>query len=199
MLVIFLKEIGRLVNLRSLQLSIPHDVEEAVKQAYGIPAEISSLTKLEDLHLIRIGLSGPIPAAISCLKNLRRLNLDNNFLNGPIPAEFTKLSAMRELHLHSNELNGSIPAAISHLTDLSSIRLAHNKLSGSIPAAASALKKLRELTVEGNHDLSGPIPSVLTSLSFETKSEHQFVKTVPGTVGLCCINNDSSDYDLCDS
>ena len=71
--------------------------------------------------------------------------------------------------MHSNELNGSIPAAISHLTDLSSIRLAHNKLSGSIPAAASALKKLRELTVEGNHDLSGPIPSVLTLLTTSTR------------------------------
>ena len=56
---IFLKEIGRLVNLRSLQLSIPYGVEKDVKQAYGIPAEISSLTKLEHLELARIGLSGP--------------------------------------------------------------------------------------------------------------------------------------------
>ena len=104
-----LKELGRLVNLEALALQRLPRLPWLEKQAYGIPAVIFSLTKLEILTLVRVGLSGPIPAAISSLKNLGELRLDGNHLNGSIPAEIAKITVMRKLWLNDNELKVPFP------------------------------------------------------------------------------------------
>ncbi len=191
------KSIGRLVNLRVLILK---SGQRLPKQASwgGIPEEIFTLTKLEKLQLVRLGLSGPVPAAISSLRKVRELRLDSNNLNGPIPSEIAKLKAMRRMWLNYNELNGSIPPAISQLAFLSALRVNNNRLSGSIPAAVSALTNMKELRISDNPHLSGPIPSELVSLTAMADldiSKTGVSKPFPARIGSCCMFNDSGVYD----
>ena len=76
-----------------------------------IPAELGSLSYLEELYLSENELSGEIPAELGSLSNLIYLHLYDNELSGEIPAELGSLSYLRDLYLHSNELSGCVPSS----------------------------------------------------------------------------------------
>ena len=129
-----------------------------------IPAELASLSNLENMILNYNELSGEIPAELGSLSNLEWLELGGNELSGEIPAELGSLSNLIVLFLYGNELSGEIPAELGSLSNLEWLYLGFNRLSGEIPAELGSLSNLSELTLNDN-ELRGEIPAELGSLS----------------------------------
>ena len=137
----------------------------------GLPAELGSLTNLEELVLSNNRLGGGIPAELGDLNNLRVLNLTLNDLSGSVPVELADLTSLEILGLGGNRLSGSIPTELGELSNLATLALWSNRLSGSIPAELGDLTNLETLSLSGpnfvpfRNRLSGSIPTELGDLT----------------------------------
>ena len=69
-----------------------------------------------------------------------------------------------ELRLSANGLTGTIGAELGVLIHLMALYLWDNELSGAIPAELGDLTNLQELKLNGNTDLTGPLPLGLMNL-----------------------------------
>ena len=151
------KEIGKLINLQSLNLTFN-------KLSGKIPKEIGKLTNLKALSLCNNQLSGEIPKEIGKLINLRCLSLSNNKLTGEIPKEIGKLINLEWLYLNDNKLTGEIPKEIGKLINLEWLYLYNNLLSGVIPKEIGKLINLKHLCLNNNL-LLGEIPKEIQELT----------------------------------
>ena len=132
-----------------------------------IPRELAQLQNLTSLFLFENQLTGSIPPEIAQLQNLTRLYLGANQLTGSISPEIAQLQNLTQLDLGENQLTGSIPPEIARLEHLTELYLNHNELTGNIPGTFSDLVNLSTLALTGNPDMSGTLPSTLTSLNME--------------------------------
>ncbi len=73
----------------------------------------------------------------------------------------TRGGRVYDLSLRDNNLVGTIPPELGGLTELFSLALDGNKLSGPIPAELSKFKRLRDLFLGRNPEISGRIPAEL--------------------------------------
>ena len=70
-----------------------------------LPAELGSLTALQNLELIGNNLTGPLPAELGSLVNLKVLTLEKNAgLSGPLPLELTNLTNLSQFRFHDTGL-----------------------------------------------------------------------------------------------
>ena len=149
--------LGDLTNLFDLDL--------AQNELSGeIPAALGDLTNLETLYLNQNDLSGEIPAALG-LTNLLKLDLSQNDLSGEIPAELADLTNLQILDLSQNDLSEEIPAELGDLTSLQQLSLSENGLTGAIPTELADLANIQKLYLNGNADLTGPLPLDLMNLN----------------------------------
>ena len=123
-----------------------------------------SIPELEELHLDRNQLTGPIPPDLGRLTNLQVLNLAGNELTEGIPPELGRLTNLQALDLAGNELVGEIPAELGNLRNLMLLQARGNHLSGEIPSELGKLTNLRGLGLTLNQ-LSGEIPASLGDLA----------------------------------
>ena len=70
------------------------------------------------LYLPINNLSGEIPAELGSLSNLEQLTLDHNELSGEIPPELGSLSNLTHLSLSGNELSGCVPSSLEDQLNL---------------------------------------------------------------------------------
>ena len=68
---------------------------------------------------------------------------------------------VKYLQLRENNLVGQIPPELGGLVELFILSLGSNNLSGPIPAELSKFKRLRDLYVGRNHEISGRLPPEL--------------------------------------
>ncbi|MXX71652.1 MAG: hypothetical protein F4Y73_07300, partial [Gemmatimonadetes bacterium] len=66
-----------------------------------------------------------------------------------------------DLRLYDNNLVGTIPPELGGLDELFILSLGDNKLSGPIPPELSKLRRLRDLLLYGNAEISGRLPPEL--------------------------------------
>uniref|UniRef100_A0A7N0T7T2 Uncharacterized protein n=2 Tax=Kalanchoe fedtschenkoi TaxID=63787 RepID=A0A7N0T7T2_KALFE len=74
----------------------------------SLSPNIANLTALTDLWLGDNNLTGPIPD-ISSLKRLQKLHLENNQFSGEIPQSLVGMTTLTELFLQNNNLTGEVP------------------------------------------------------------------------------------------
>ena len=129
----------------------------------AIPAQLSDLTRLQELDLAANQLTGSIPSALGNLSNLTVLDLDTNQLSGSLPSELGNLSNLRKLAISENGLSGALPAELGNLSNLAELYLWGNEFSGEIPSELGSLSNLRELSLQDNQ-LTGAIPPELGRL-----------------------------------
>ena len=135
-----------LMNLSGNQLTGP------------IPPELGLLTGLKEIYLSVNRLSGTIPPELGQMSSLEWIFLDNNELSGSIPPELARLTNLERLDLNDNSLTGTIPAGFGQLTNLGSLVLSENELEGTVPGEIGSLPRLYIMQLDGNADLSGPLP-----------------------------------------
>ena len=129
-----------------------------------IPGEIGGLSVMQSLILNSNHLQGPIPAELGRLSKLRKLTAYGNELTGEIPGELGNLASLQSLSFNGNELTGTIPTELGDLISLTRLDLAGNKLTGGIPAELGRLSNLQTLYLPVNQ-LTGPIPVELGDLA----------------------------------
>nr|XP_010924441.2 receptor-like protein kinase 5 [Elaeis guineensis] len=127
----------------------------------NIPSAAKSLRVLEATNNL---LSGKIPAVLTGISELSELHLGGNQISGQIPPGISELKYLYSLNLSSNHLVGKIPAAIGSLQQLISLDLSINQLSDSIPPEIGGLK-LKTLNLSSNR-LSGEIPISLQDAAY---------------------------------
>ena len=90
---------------------------------------------------------------------------NTNWLSDKDLSEWHGVSAyqgrVKDLRLRDNNLVGQIPPELGGLEELFILWLSGNKLSGPIPAELSKFKRLRDLYVSQNQEISGRLPPEL--------------------------------------
>ncbi|XP_042475797.1 leucine-rich repeat receptor-like serine/threonine-protein kinase At2g14510 isoform X2 [Macadamia integrifolia] len=72
---------------------------------------IANLTALTDIWLGNNNLTGPIPD-VSSLRRLQTLHLEDNHFMGQVPSSLGNIPRLRELFLQNNNLTGQIPDSL---------------------------------------------------------------------------------------
>ncbi|KAF5195279.1 Leucine-rich repeat receptor-like serine/threonine-protein kinase [Thalictrum thalictroides] len=78
----------------------------------SISDAIANLTALTDIFLGNNKLSGPIPD-LSSLRRLQSLHLENNQFSGEIPRSLGTMVSLRELFIQNNNLTGQVPDSLT--------------------------------------------------------------------------------------
>ena len=168
-------EFGQLAHLDSLYVtgndltgSIPPELSQldrlvmmnlsGNKLTGSIPAELGQMIKLTEMYLSINQLSGPIPPELGQLTNMDWLYISDNELSGPIPPELGQLTKLDRFSLASNNLSGEIPPELGQLANIRDLNLSMNNLTGTVPAELGGLPRHTILKLNGNADLSGPLP-----------------------------------------
>jgi hypothetical protein len=88
-------------------------------------------------------LSGQLPATLSLLTNLVELHIQATSLSGDVPSALSTLTRLTSLHLsYNSQLNGTVSSGIVFLTSLSHLSLAMNALTGTLPVDIGLLANL---------------------------------------------------------
>jgi Leucine rich repeat len=147
---------------------------------------LEKMTDLQNFHVTKCGLSGPLPGKIGYLENLERLDLSANRFTGTIPLEFRELSNLRELRLQKNDLNGTLPGMVLEgLTSLQQLYLFENNLEGSIPSEIKNLQVVEDVFLYRN-GFRSTLPSelgLLTQLQRLWLDRNRFEGRIPEQLG----------------
>ncbi|KAL0737705.1 hypothetical protein Bca4012_013915 [Brassica carinata] len=117
-------------------------------------------SRVTELSLDGLSLTGKIGRGIQKLQNLKVLSLSNNNLTGNI-ASLSNNNHLQKLDLSHNSLSGQIPSSLGSLTSLRHLDLTGNSFSGTLSDDVfTNCSSLRHLSLSRNH-LEGQIPSTL--------------------------------------
>ncbi|KAA8550456.1 hypothetical protein F0562_002140 [Nyssa sinensis] len=115
-------------------------------------------TRVLELRLPGVGLTGPIPAnSLGKLDALRVLSLRSNLLNGTLPSDIPSLPSLHFLFLQHNKFSGDFPTSFS--PQLNVLDLSFNSFTGNIPLTIQNLTNLTGFSIQ-NNSLYGPIPNL---------------------------------------
>ncbi|KAL6571152.1 hypothetical protein OROHE_002795 [Orobanche hederae] len=120
-------------------------------------------SRVSQLSLDGLSLSGKIGRGLEKLQLLKSLSLSNNNLTGTINPDLALLPKLQTLNLSRNTLSGSIYSSLSNISTLRFLDLSQNTLSGPLPDNMFERNScsLRHLSLAGNR-LDGPIPSTFS-------------------------------------
>ncbi|KAL3698278.1 hypothetical protein R1sor_012354 [Riccia sorocarpa] len=142
------------VSELQLSLSIPPLVSSDV-------SALSELTKLQNLYLTNMMLSGALPD-VGKMETLTNLDLSGNRFNGSLPQRFP--SSLLQIKLSNNSLSGDVhDTNLFTLQSLVTLNLSENNLTGTFPDM-SGLQRLTEFDISQN-GFEGLLPSGITNLS----------------------------------
>lgn len=140
-------------------------------------------TKVHELRLPRLQLSGVLSPELGNLRQLQGLSLHSNNFHGSIPQSLSSLSLLRALYLHNNSLSGDVPPGIFSGNSLQVVNLSGNYLTGRISSGISS--NLRVLDLSYNN-FSGLIPinfSRSSQLRLINLSYNRFSGEIPASIG----------------
>ncbi|KAH7518849.1 hypothetical protein FEM48_Zijuj09G0214900 [Ziziphus jujuba var. spinosa] len=126
----------------------------------------SILYLADSIDLSDNNLSGEIPAELTSLTKLQTLNLSANHLTGKIPTNIGNLTMLEILDLSRKKIFSPIPVSMTSLTFLNHLNLSYNNLTGKIPTANQFLTFDDPSIYQGNAGLCGkPFDNVCLSSS----------------------------------
>ncbi|XP_074574690.1 uncharacterized protein LOC141831173 [Curcuma longa] len=122
------------------------------------------LAALQRLDLSSNNFSGSLHPSLSQLEELLFVDLSHNILSGTIPDEFfVQCRSLRSLSMANNVLSGEIPRSIGSCSSLVALNLSSNRLAGALPRSLLSLSALRSLDLS-NNALVGEMPTGVSRL-----------------------------------
>uniref|UniRef100_A0A7N0RJ77 Protein kinase domain-containing protein n=1 Tax=Kalanchoe fedtschenkoi TaxID=63787 RepID=A0A7N0RJ77_KALFE len=119
-------------------------------------------TRLTEINLAGLGLSGAIGYQLTSLTSLLRFDVSNNYLSNQLPYQLPP--NVTYLNLAGNSFNGNLPYSISGMTSLQYLNVSHNQLQNQLPDMFQKLAALTTLDLSSNL-LSGNLPTSFSSLT----------------------------------
>eukprot|EP01084_Bolivina_argentea_P142069 249600_1 len=155
-------------------------------QNSSLPETFYNLTKLTDINIEYVCLSGIISDNIANLKNLVSLQNHGNYIYGTIPMALDKCTNLEILKLGRNPINGTIPA-FKNLHKLGKFNCNFCALTGTFPDIFGSMPDLYQSFWDGN-GLTGSIPESIGSLK-HLKNVSFNINQMSGTIpqGLCTV------------
>ena len=159
-------ELGNLANLEVINLY------EADFNG-SIPEEFGNLTELQVLRITGTNIDGGLPESMAALGKLRAIRLYENELTEPLPSWLAQLDSLRTLFVSDNSIEGPLPADLGQIDSLRFLLADNNRFSGPLPPDIGDAGELYRIWVQGNPDLSGPLPESMTALDeiFEMRAD----------------------------
>ena len=144
-------EIAGLTELRELSLSYKNSKNDG-DPADCVPAGISELTKLEDLHISCSGVDAAVPD-LKPLTALKELSLSYSETVG-----FPDLSGQKDLtSLDLSGFSGEIPEGIYDMKDLQRLYINTGSLKGGLSPRIAELKALKHLQIDHTAGFIGSV------------------------------------------
>ncbi|KAL1193372.1 putatively inactive leucine-rich repeat receptor-like protein kinase [Cardamine amara subsp. amara] len=122
---------------------------------------------------------------------ITELSLDGLALTGKINRGIQKLQHLRVLSLSNNNFTGNINA-LSNNNHLKKLDLSHNNLSGQIPSSLGSISSLQYLDLTGNSfsgTLSDDFFNNCSSLRYLSLSRNHLEGQIPNTLFQCSVLN----------
>ncbi|KAG7036401.1 Protein STRUBBELIG-RECEPTOR FAMILY 6 [Cucurbita argyrosperma subsp. argyrosperma] len=135
-------------------------------------------SRVTEISLSGLGLSGSLGYQLSSLTSLVNLDVSINNLGPDIPYQLPQ--NLQKLNLGCNNFSGSLPYSISQMSLLISLNISHNQLRDQVNNMFWNLSSLSMLDVSFNF-LSGTLPqsfSNLTSMNSMFLQNNQFSGTI---------------------
>ncbi|XVF78829.1 hypothetical protein PTKIN_Ptkin14bG0168500 [Pterospermum kingtungense] len=181
-------EISLLSNLVSLDLSDFFTLSSLRLDAQGFDMLARNLTKLRNLFLDNVDMSGvAVTSFLNLTSSLEHLSFGECQLRGNFPSEVFLLPYLQHIDLHGNEyltgylpktnfstaltllnvgncgFKGPIPALLGNLPQIVFIDLSKNSFEGKIPKTLFNLTQIIQLDFSHNH-LEGSLPNHVSEL-----------------------------------
>ncbi|PIN13031.1 Serine/threonine protein kinase [Handroanthus impetiginosus] len=169
-------------------------VSELSLDGLGLSGKIGrGLEKLQSLKVLSVSnnnLIGTITPELALIPNLERLNLSQNTLSGNIPSSLP--TSLQFLDLSRNSLSGPLPDNLfENCSSLRYLSLAENRIEGPIPSSLLECRTLNHLNLSGNHFSGNPVFTggiwLLERLRTLDLSNNVLSGSVP--VGMAVIHN----------
>ncbi|KAI7753876.1 hypothetical protein M8C21_025632, partial [Ambrosia artemisiifolia] len=120
-------------------------------------------SRVTELALDGLNLSGKIGKGLEKLQNLKVLSLANNNFTGHINPDLSLLTNLEHLNLSRNTLSDRIPGSLTSSGTIKFLDLSENFISGPVPEELFMnCLSLRLLSLSSNN-LEGPIPHTLSN------------------------------------
>jgi len=179
-----LTSIAQAKNIQSLSL-------QACKVS-GIPAGITSCSRLRELNLRECGIAGSLPLSLGSLSSLEVLLLDHNMeLGGFLPESFYDLSNLRSFDVGATKIGGTLSSKIVRLTRLEDFYIAGCEFEGSIPEEFGELENLAGYDFQGNYFFA--IPQFVRYRGFNSKYYKQWVGSAGFPLGIPYYQREKKD------
>ncbi|KAF5768485.1 putative protein kinase RLK-Pelle-LRR-VII-1 family [Helianthus annuus] len=144
-------------------------------------------SRVTELTLDGLNLSGKIGKGLEKLRNLKVLSLANNHFTGHINPELSLLTNLEHLNLSRNGFSDRIPGSLTNSGTIKFLDLSQNFISGPVPEELfTNCLSLRSLSLSSNN-LEGPIPHSLsncTTLNHLNLSSNSFSGNPDFTSGI---------------
>ncbi|CAB9499574.1 LRR receptor-like serine threonine-protein kinase [Seminavis robusta] len=141
----------------------------------------------QHLWLYNHDLGGYIPEELSLVSTLKSIILLKNQIKGSIPSHLGRLSDMEAIFIYSNDLSGTLPTELGMLPNITYIwSMANPGLTGSLPSEIAQLSTLKEFLTD-SCNLTGQIPSelgLMSNLEFFWAWSNPLTGTLPTELGL---------------
>ncbi|XP_017250201.1 probable LRR receptor-like serine/threonine-protein kinase At1g74360 [Daucus carota subsp. sativus] len=132
-------------NSRVTQIDLSH-----IDISGHIYSNFSALTELVHLDLSGNSLSGPVPADLGLCQSLKSLNLSHNIIAGEL--NFTGLNNLETLDLSENRIQGDIQSILPRFcSSLVVANVSSNNLTGEIGKSLDGCLKLQYVDFSANH------------------------------------------------
>lgn len=143
-------------------------------------ATLARLTSLRVLHLVSLGIWGPLPDRIHRLFSLETLDLSSNYLYGSIPPKISTMVSLQTLMLGDNFFNGTIPNLFDSSSNLTVLSLKNDKLKGPFPFSILSITTLTNIDMSRNQ-ISGSLQDFtgLSSLEHLDLRENELDSDLP--------------------
>ncbi|KAJ9568466.1 hypothetical protein OSB04_004432 [Centaurea solstitialis] len=158
----------------------------------NIGYQLTSLTSLTTLDISNNNLGNQIPYNLP--PNLQRLNIAGCGFSGTLPYSISQMTSLKYLNAARNQMIGDLSDMFGKLSSLSTLDLSFNQFTGELPESLSLLSSATDMYLQ-NNQFSGTI-NVLADLPLKNLNvaNNRFTGWVPSRLKNINLQKDGNNW-----